>query len=632
MTTQTPRPEATVASTQDSTVSGAEPLFLVVVGDGVFATAALPPQGTAVIGRAADCDVRIDDISISRNHAVLHLGAELQITDTDSANGTWVRDTQIPPHTLVQIRINEAIRVGSVTVIVQRRAQKLRTRRLRTHEYFENRLEDECARALRHGSHFVLIHVVLDARAQPPSAFDDTPPVADQARRSRRAQTDHDAHPKSPEADVQELLAGVLREGDVVAEYAPDEIEVLLLDAAPELMARVIRRLEAALLAADINARIGSSWYPRDGREPSTLASRARSRAHGTGEAEAGGIVIADERMTALHALVARVAVADISVLLQGETGVGKEVIAERIHQLSTRATKPFLRLNCAALTETLLESELFGHERGAFTGATQSKPGLLEVAEGGVVFLDEVGELHASTQAKLLRVLDERKLLRVGGLTPRSINVRIVSATNRDLEAEVGRGTFRLDLLYRLNAMSIIIPPLRERPNEIEALARKFLDGIAHKHHRPVPRITDEALALLRSYSWPGNVRELRNIIERAMVLCSDDVLDVSDLPDEKMRMTFTAPQWETAAPAASASGQWERTPPHGTWDRTTGQIPRVAPADGSTDEERQKVIDALEACAGNQTHAAKLLGVSRRTLINKIEKYGVLRPRKRS
>jgi len=246
-------------------------------------------------------------------------------------------------------------------------------------------------------------------------------------------------------------------------------------------------------------------------------------------------VIIADDRMTALHELVTRVAAADISVLLQGETGVGKEVIAERIHAGSTRAQKPFLKLNCAALTETLLESELFGHEKGAFTGATASKPGLLEVAEGGVIFLDEVGELHASTQAKLLRVLDERKLLRVGGLVPRPIDVRIVSATNRDLEAEVARNAFRLDLLYRLNAMAIIIPPLRERVNEIKPLAVTFLRALAAKHNREPPRLTDDALALLRSYAWPGNVRELRNVIERAMVLSTGDTIGVADLPTRK-------------------------------------------------------------------------------------------------
>ena len=233
--TQTPRPEATVAGTQDGLAGGSEPLFLVVVGNGVFATAALPAQGTAVIGRAADSDVRIDDISISRNHAVLHLGSTIQIADTDSANGTWVRDERIPANTPVEIRINEAIRIGSVTVIVQRRTQKLRTRRLRTHEYFENRVEDECARSQRHGSSFVLVHIVLGNKPASLAPLDDTPPVADGVRRSRRLGTDHEPTPRPQDPDVLELLAAALREGDVVAEYAPGEIEILLLDAAPEL-------------------------------------------------------------------------------------------------------------------------------------------------------------------------------------------------------------------------------------------------------------------------------------------------------------------------------------------------------------------------------------------------------------
>ncbi|HEU0036514.1 MAG TPA: sigma 54-interacting transcriptional regulator [Kofleriaceae bacterium] len=572
--------DATVTTREDVLAPHAEQLFLLVVGDGVYATEALPGSGTAVIGRAPDCDVVIEEGSISRNHAVLSLGEPLTITDSSSANGTWVRDERIPPNVAVEIRLNEAVRVGTVTIIVQRRSQKLRTRRMRTHDYFENRLEDECARASRHDATFVVVHLVLD----------------------------------DPRTDVRDQLSSALREGDVVAQYAPGELEIMLLDAAPDQVSRVIRRLETALETRGVAARIGSAWYPRDGRDPSTLAARARTRAHGSVAEEHpeshGDIVIADERMTALHDLVSRVAAADISVLLTGETGVGKEVIAEQIHRQSARHDKPFLRLNCAALTETLLESELFGHERGAFTGATASKPGLLEVAEGGVIFLDEVGELHASTQAKLLRVLDERKLLRVGGLTPRPIDVRIISATNRDLDAEVERGAFRLDLLYRLNAMSIIIPPLRERPGEIEPLARKFLHQIAAKLDRGVPELSAEALQLMRSYSWPGNVRELRNVVERAMVLATGNVIEVHDLPHEKMRATF----------AATAQRESSTIP-----------IPDAPRAADPEVDERQRVIDALEACAGNQTHAAKLLGISRRTLINKIEKFAVPRPRKR-
>ena len=566
-------PDVTV-TTQDASSAG-EHLFLLVVGDGVLATEALPSHGKVVIGRAPECDVRIEHGSISRTHATLHLDDPLQIVDANSANGTWVQDQRVPGGAAVPIRLNEAVRLGQVTVIVQRRSAPIRMHRMRSHEYFEQRLEDECARASRIDTTFVIAHVAL---ADP--------------------------------GDIQSVLAATLRDGDIVAAYAPGEVEILLLDARPDEARQVLYRLETTLAERQIEARVGAAWFPRDGRDPNALLARARVRAIGRvrDEAEPPDIVVADERMRALHQLVARVAAADISVLLQGETGVGKEVIAELIHRHSARANAPFLRLNCAALSETLLESELFGYEKGAFTGATASKTGLLEVAEGGVVFLDEVGELLPSTQAKLLRVLDERKVLRVGALTPRPIDVRIVSATNRDLEAEVQRGTFRLDLLYRLNAMSIIIPPLRERPGEIALLAHKFAVEMAGKLGRRAPQLTEAALVLLRGYSWPGNVRELRNVIERALILSSRDVIDVHDLPVDKMRYSFAA----TPAPASAS------------------QPPPVTHATEEADE-RRRVLEALETCAGNQTHAARLLGISRRTLINKLEKFALPRPRKR-
>jgi DNA-binding NtrC family response regulator len=556
---------------RDAFSPGGEHLYLLVVGDGVLATEALPAQGSVVLGRAPECDVRIDHQSISRTHATLHLDEPLRIVDANSANGTWVHDQRLAGGATAPIRLNEAVRLGSVTVIVQRRSAPIRTYRMRTHDYFQERLEDECERAARHDGKLVVAHVAVP---------DGT--------------------------DVQRVFAAALREGDVVASYAPGEVEILLLDAGPEQARQILYRLETTFA----EARVGAAWFPRDGRDASSLSARARNRALGdiAEPPDDSQIVIADDRMKALHQLVSRVAAADISVLLQGETGVGKEVIAELIHRNSERTKAPFLRLNCAALTETLLESELFGYEKGAFTGAIASKPGLLEVAEGGVVFLDEVGELRPSTQAKLLRVLDERKVLRVGGLQPRNIDVRIVSATNRDLETEVREGRFRLDLLYRLNAMSIIIPPLRERPGEIPLLARKFAQGIAAKLGRRMPQLTDGALGLLRSYSWPGNVRELRNVIERALILASRDVIDVADLPVDKMRAVFAT----TAAPTGS---------------------PQPAPvaAPSAEADERRRVLEALETCAGNQTHAARLLGISRRTLINKLEKFALPRPRKR-
>ncbi|KYF75892.1 Fis family transcriptional regulator, partial [Sorangium cellulosum] len=230
-------------------------------------------------------------------------------------------------------------------------------------------------------------------------------------------------------------------------------------------------------------------------------------------------VIVKDSAMRAVYELAERVARGPINILLLGETGVGKEVLAESIHRASPRAQRPLLRLSCVALSESLLESELFGHERGAFTGAVRAKPGLLETAEGGTVFLDEIGELPLSIQAKLLRVIEERKVMRVGGLTPTKIDVRFISATHRNLEAEVSRGAFRQDLYFRLNGVTLTIPPLRERPGEVAALAQLFAERTAKElfpseaSAGTVP-ISPAALVGLQRHSWPGNIRELRNVI----------------------------------------------------------------------------------------------------------------------
>jgi DNA-binding NtrC family response regulator len=287
-----------------------------------------------------------------------------------------------------------------------------------------------------------------------------------------------------------------------------------------------------------------------------------------------------------------RVARSEISVLLIGETGVGKEVFARRIHKLSPRGEHSFVALNCGALSEQLLESELFGHESGAFTGAKQTKPGLLETAQGGTVFLDEVGEIPLSAQVKLLRVLEERRVLRVGGLQPRPIDVRFVSATNRDLRREVATGRFREDLYYRLNGITLAIPPLRERVAEIPRLAAQFIGEAAKRASVPPPSLSQEALERLEAHSWPGNIRELRNLVERAVVLCGEGPIEPEHL--------FAEPSHELVA------------------------------GDPSTMDERTRILHALQQCAGNQTRAAKLLGISRKTLGVKMDAYSIARPQK--
>ena len=250
----------------------------------------------------------------------------------------------------------------------------------------------------------------------------------------------------------------------------------------------------------------------------------------GAGDA---GIVGESPAIRKLLQLIARVAPRETSVLILGESGTGKELVARALHQQSGRSAKPFVAINCAALTETLLESELFGHEKGAFTGAVAQKRGKLEVAEGGTVFLDEIGELAPALQAKLLRVVQQREFERVGGTSTLKLDMRLIAATNRDLDAEVRRGAFREDLYHRLNVVALHVPPLRDHAEDIPALARHFLEQAAVRCRRRVSAISPEAERYMMSYSWPGNVRELENAIERAVVLGQSDVLLPEDLPE---------------------------------------------------------------------------------------------------
>jgi transcriptional regulator with PAS, ATPase and Fis domain len=308
-------------------------------------------------------------------------------------------------------------------------------------------------------------------------------------------------------------------------------------------------------------------------------------------------VVLLDPKMRDLYALAARIARGDISVLLLGETGAGKDVLAEAIHAASPRAARAMVKLNCAAFSEQLLESELFGHEKGAFTGAAAAKQGLLEVADGGTAFLDEVGELTAPMQAKLLRALEEGRVLRVGGTRPRPIDVRFVAATNRDLLGEVERGAFRRDLYFRLSAVCLAVPPLRERPAELLPLARAFLARACERLGRPALELSPAAIPELTSRPWPGNVRELRNAMERAALVCDG---------------AFVGPEHLAAAPGQAAA------PPSAQAREETLRAEMEA-------LEKRRILDALERCGGNQTRAAELLGMPRRTLVKRLGQYGI-------
>lgn len=314
-----------------------------------------------------------------------------------------------------------------------------------------------------------------------------------------------------------------------------------------------------------------------------------------------------DEAMHQVHRLVAMVAQGTINVLITGETGTGKEILARSLHAQSPRAAAPFIGINCAALPDALFESELFGYERGAFTGATQPKSGLLESASGGTIFLDEIGELPLAGQAKLLRALELREVTRVGGLQSRPIDVRFVAATNRKLEDRVATGEFREDLFYRLNAVTVAIPPLRERKAEILPLARGFLSEARAALHRHDVDLDEAARESLLRHGWPGNVRQLRNAMERAALLCTGDAIT-----EEHLGLSESAggPTLRPPAGASSASG-------------LSGELETL---------ERARIERALSDAGGNQTRAAELLGITRRILGRRLERYGIVAHRSKS
>ena len=512
---------------QSSPTPGLQSVLEIVVHSGdAPRTYPLPQRGTVVIGRATNCDIRIDELSVSRQHVCIHVDTTLTVEDLGSANGTTL-------------------------------------------------LETSGLDAARDESTYTSKGSLLESGVRVPFP-----------------------------------LTGALRIGNALV----------------TLERRPVGATHATLRPSAMPA----STVLDQGWRPAVLLAPA---------------------MKHLYELAALAASSDICALILGETGVGKEVLAEFLHRRSNRSGRTFLRLNCAALSESLLESELFGHEKGSYTGAHQTKPGLLEAADGGTVFLDEIGELTSTLQVKLLRVLEERAVWRVGSTRARPIDVRFVTATNRDLRREVTRERFRKDLYFRINGVTLQIPPLRQRKEEIEPLARFFLQQACERLKRPVPPFNAESREHLLAYSWWGNVRELKNAMERASFLCSDGPIQVKHLPgiDELSEEPFEAEPTgvhnvilpsDIPIPGiaqARAPGRFlpeGRTLPGSAQEAINPATPfesRQTLSDiGPFADEQQRIVDALNACGGNQTRAAQSLGISRRTLINRLDEFQVPRPRK--
>jgi DNA-binding NtrC family response regulator len=594
MTSQDNRPTVSKKAPSTKVSRLGKPTLLVVSGDEVIRQQ-LPDKGTLTIGRLGDSDVQINDSSISRLHAKLELGSSITIEDCDSLNGVWVGGRRLSSGEKAVCVPGDIIELGDATLVIQQKTISRAPWQIWEHSYFEARLVEECSRPQK------MFAVVL---VQVPKSL--------------------------PGPDIEDAFGQSLRPGDVVATAAPGEYEFLLLDASADDADAVCRRFVDLLDGKRKGISLGIACCPRDARDASALVAHARATLRGDRADEgAQAVVMEDQHMQRLCKLVERVAPSNINVIILGETGVGKEVMARLIHSHSGRPEDLFVSVNCAALPESLLESELFGHERGAFTGADKAKPGLLEVAGDGTFLLDEISELPVALQAKLLRVIEEREAVRIGGLKPYRIDARFIATTNRDLEEAVARGAFRQDLFFRLDGISLFIPPLRERITAIEPLVRVFIRQACMQANRPLAEITKEALASLENYWWPGNVRELRNVVERAVVLSASGLIEAEHVETGTMVSSLFTPPTEVEV----VPRQGSQPPGRSGIDDPFGRIPTEMKLKDEVKElERQRIVDALRLTEGNQTKAAKLLGMSRRALINRLDAFDIERPRKGS
>lgn len=567
-------------------------LKLLVLRDGVntVSTHVLPSQGEVTIGRAQDADVHLTDASISRQHAILHIDTSpndevsLVLEDLGSANGTSVSGRRLDPHAMTPVKLGEAIDLGAIMLTVQRAALGSRVRRVWARIDFDARLTEECERARLTDVPFALVRL-------------STP---------------------YPELRPQlERALSIFKSFDFVAKLDPNTYGIIAIDVPDRGKAGLVERLARHTEELDVDVAI----YGQDGRRPNDLMA---ALGEGTPTADhTNDIVLVDSAMEALYRIIDRIAPSDLAVLILGETGVGKEIMAEAVHKASLRRDHPFIRINCAALSESLVESELFGHERGAFTGAESAKPGIIESANQGTVLLDEVGELPPLMQGKLLRVIESNEVMRVGGRAPIPVDVRFVSATNRDLEDEIAQRRFRLDLYYRLNGVTLNVPPLRERAAEIEPLARHFASRAYEKAgFGGAVAFTDSAMKMLKTYHWPGNVRELVHTVERAVYLSGGDPIDVAHLPADHMRAPFVR------TVVATPSYMPHLAPPQ-PYSAASFSEPTM-PSDLFVNDEHRRIMVALAECHGNQTRAAKMLGMSRGTLVSRLDRYGIARPRK--
>ncbi|AUX45254.1 Fis family transcriptional regulator [Sorangium cellulosum] len=565
--------------------------YLLVIDGSSSRRFPLPREGMLFVGRSSECEICVAAAAASRRHAkFLVADGEVQVTDLKSHNGTLVNGERLEGSRLLSS--GDVVAIGDALLIL-RREPRAPDRAVVDLGRWRRRLEEELERAGDYGRPLAVVAVSMNG-------------MRDRGAAGSRA-------------------AAALRLIDVLAWNGGAQLVALMPELGAEAAHAAALELLEALAPLAPEVRGGLASYPADGCDAETLVSGAAAAAaiaapgtvagaadtavrHDVGGRE---IVLADAAMIRVFELIRRLAASDLSVLVLGETGAGKENAAAALHHWSDRAGMPMITLNCAALPETLVESELFGYERGAFSDARAPKPGLLERAHGGTVFLDEVGELPLGAQAKLLRALEARRITRLGDVREREVDFRIIAATNRDLEVERREGRFREDLLFRLSTAVVELPPLRHRPREVPILARLFLAGARARVGKQALELSEAALAKLAAYTFPGNVRELKNAMEFAAATAESDVVELWNLPDRIVGREAAAPP-SSGAPSTPA---------------------RFRPiADELKEIERRRMQEALEATGGVQTRAAELIGMPARTFVFKLKQYGIdARPAKR-
>ena len=549
-----------------------------------------------IIGRFPPSDVTIRDGSLSRQHATIELlDGEVWVEDLDSTNGTRIDGENIGR---ARLPMGTELELGAVRASLHSQGSgSSRGVELGGHDPFQHELEAEVVRARRFGRGLALLRI----------------------RSARTA--------SGPLGSWLGQIRNTLRSFDRVALYSHDTLEVLLPEADEGNALGMARRMAEgteplligiALLPRHANtpgklvAVAGAALRQTDEANPLVLADPDMESMPTAGDAPPRGPIVECESMRRVFATARKVASSAIPVLLTGETGTGKEVLARFIHEAGERANGPLICINCGGIPANLVESTLFGHEKGAYTGADRRQRGLFEAAAGGTVLLDEVGELPAEAQAALLRVLETRRFNRVGSSEEVEVDVRVIAATHRDLEVMCQAGTFRDDLRYRLNAMTLRIPALRERFDEIQPLAERFVHEANAANNCHVTTIDPDALDRLCNHTWPGNVRELRNAIERAVVIAADATIVTDDLPDSLRDISDAGPI--TAEPDGDA--------PQGTHPpqeiNLRAEVQRY---------EVDLILGALEAAQGDRNLAARRLGLPVRTLAHKLKKYGITR-----